>query len=232
MLPTGQKWGETMGITHAVVAGECLSSIAAAHGFADYRTVYDDAGNVDLRRLRPNPNIIYPGDVVHIPDKEPKAIPCSTGATHRFRLKTRRDLLKIVVQDSLGEALANKPYVLIIDAERIRGRTSAIGLVSTHVPLHSASAILQVWMNDEDAGNPDLGRDFVLSIGGLDPVLETTGVQARLNNLGYPCGPVDGVHGDATAAAVREFQVDNGLPATGELDGATRSKLEELHDDA
>ncbi len=48
--------------------------------------------------------------------------------------------------------------------------------------------------------------------------------QQKLTNLGYPTRP-DGIHGDATRRAIREFQQDRGLRQTGRLD---RRTLEEL----
>ena len=40
-------------------------------------------------------------------------------------------------------------------------------------------------------------------------------VQSSLNNLGYAAGPVDGVLGSRTRAAIRAYQMDSGLPASG-----------------
>ena len=40
-------------------------------------------------------------------------------------------------------------------------------------------------------------------------------VQSALQELGYQTGPIDGVVGPATKAAIRRFQIDAGLPATG-----------------
>ena len=52
-------------------------------------------------------------------------------------------------------------------------------------------------------------------------------VQARLLELGYSPGPADGIYGEATAAAVRAFEVDRQLPADGSVDARTRQALEE-----
>ena len=49
--------------------------------------------------------------------------------------------------------------------------------------------------------------------------------QRRLAVLGYGLSPPDGILGGATGRALREFQRDRGLPATGRLD---RDTLEEL----
>ena len=54
---------------YTVVAGDCLSSIAARHGFSNWRIVYDAPENADFRAKRPNPNVIYAGDVLFIPNQ-------------------------------------------------------------------------------------------------------------------------------------------------------------------
>jgi peptidoglycan hydrolase-like protein with peptidoglycan-binding domain len=49
--------------------------------------------------------------------------------------------------------------------------------------------------------------------------------QEALRAQGFDPGPVDGVPGPRTDAAVRDFQKKNGLPVTGRLDDATASRL-------
>jgi hypothetical protein len=50
-------------------------------------------------------------------------------------------------------------------------------------------------------------------------------LQARLDELGYPLGALDGRYGPATAAAVRAFQTDNGLDTDGIAGPATFGAL-------
>jgi len=52
--------------------------------------------------------------------------------------------------------------------------------------------------------------------------------QERLNQLGYDAGTADGVMGSKTQSALRAFQSDYNLPATGRLDGATSHALQNL----
>jgi len=66
--------------THVVVEGENLSKIAAAEGFRDFRKLYDAPENAELRKKRPNPNLIRPGDEVVIPDRKPVAVKISPGS--------------------------------------------------------------------------------------------------------------------------------------------------------
>ena len=49
--------------------------------------------------------------------------------------------------------------------------------------------------------------------------------QKKLNELGYDAGKPDGIWGKKTTEAVKSFQTDNGLPATGQLDGLTIFRL-------
>ncbi len=50
-------------------------------------------------------------------------------------------------------------------------------------------------------------------------------VQGRLKELGHDPGPVDGRLGPQTQAALKAFQTDYGLAATGEIDAETRAAL-------
>lgn len=66
------------------------------------------------------------------------------------------------------------------------------------------------------------------------PVLQTgssgeavSALQRRLKELGYFSGTSDGVFGDATLAAIRRFQMANGLSETGTADRATQFRLNE-----
>ena len=49
--------------------------------------------------------------------------------------------------------------------------------------------------------------------------------QVRLTRLGYSPGPIDGDFGPRTSRAIRDYQIDNGLPVTGRLDFPTRESL-------
>lgn len=50
-------------------------------------------------------------------------------------------------------------------------------------------------------------------------------VQKRLTELGYEVGPIDGIMGDKTRKAIRNFQEGSGLVINGEIDDATINKL-------
>jgi peptidoglycan hydrolase-like protein with peptidoglycan-binding domain len=54
----------------------------------------------------------------------------------------------------------------------------------------------------------------------------TVALQTELQAAGYDPGPIDGVYGPQTVAAVKKLQTDNGLPATGFVDMATALALD------
>ena len=73
-----------------------------------------------------------------------------------------------------------------------------------------------------------------LQLGHLNPLSDTedggvSGAQARLRNLGYRPGLIDGRLGPKTRAALRQYQEDLGLEVTGELTDETASALVDDH---
>ena len=59
----------------------------------------------------------------------------------------------------------------------------------------------------------------------LEPAQVIANVQAELLRLGYDPGSVDGEYGPATRQALLDYQRDNGLPVTGEIDEDTLNAL-------
>jgi lipoprotein-anchoring transpeptidase ErfK/SrfK len=57
------------------------------------------------------------------------------------------------------------------------------------------------------------------------PVASTLEMQVELHRRGFSCGPIDGVAGAQTAAALRAFQRGAGIRETGTLDAPTRELL-------
>ena len=63
------------------------------------------------------------------------------------------------------------------------------------------------------------------TITGERPVRSFLEAQIALARLAISCGPIDGAVGAQTRAALRAFQLDNELPATGDLDAETKEAL-------
>ena len=179
-----------MSRTHSVQQGECLSSIAARYGFRDYRAVYDHPDNARLRALRPNPNVVRPGDRVQIPDVDETGRSGQTTQRHRYEVPTHQVRLRITLKDGWDRTLAGKPYRLRCAGRTVENSTSAAGLLEERIPADAEEGELTVWSGEE----PGAGACYTctLLIGHLDPEDTVEGVQARLRNLGFYTGEVDG----------------------------------------
>lgn len=206
---------------HTVKQGECMSSIAFAHGFF-WQTVWSHADNAALKASRESPFVLKPGDVVNIPDLRVRTVDAATDARHVFRRRGVPAKLRLRLLE-MDEPLADLPYVLTYGTTRVEGRTSAEGVVEAYVPPDMPAARLTV-------GEGEAMRVYDIAPRNLNPVEEVDGLQARLTNLGYYGGPIDGELTAATISAIERFQRDHDLEATGKADEATRSALSDLHD--
>lgn len=52
---------------HVIQPGEYLSLISARHGLSSWRAIYDHPQNAGFRVLRPDPDVVQPGDRVFVP---------------------------------------------------------------------------------------------------------------------------------------------------------------------
>jgi hypothetical protein len=215
--------------THEIQQGEYLAKIAENYGFPDWKVIWDDPGNEDLRNNRQDPNVLYPGDKLYIPDFDDKIVSAATGNRHRFVLTRTQLKLKLVLADHDGKAIQSAGYTLKVGDQQLEGTTGSDGSLEELIP------------NDVEDGEltlTDLGITIPLKIGHLDPILNRednsaiiSGLQARLNNLGFYCGDVDGELGPMTTAALQAFQekVMGREDADGNPDSDTLDKLLSEH---
>jgi hypothetical protein len=202
---------------HVVSQGECLASIAAANGFA-WKTIWNHPDNADLKAERKNPNVLYPDDVVVIPDKQPKEESVATEQTHRFKRKGVPAMLKICLLNN-GQPRKNLSWKANIDGNWQEGNTDSDGNLEIKLEPGCESGLLRL----ED------GTEYQLQLRELDPVDTVSGVQGRLNNLGYDCGPVDGKQNEPTTEAIKAFQGDCQLKVDGTISDEFCAKLKEIH---
>jgi Putative peptidoglycan binding domain len=215
---------EKLSTDHVVKQGEHLSQIAELYGFRDYRTVWNDPANAQLRANRANPNVLMPGDVVHVPDRLRKQESVSTDHTHRFTLSGRRLMLRLALRDFGNEPLANAKCVITIAGVAKELNTNAKG----HVEMPIAADVTEATVAFDDPSLP-FDLSVPIRVGYLDPVAERSGQRARLSNLGYITRPLDKVDESYFAAVVQEFQCDFGLKVTGVCDSPTQIKLKDVH---
>jgi hypothetical protein len=211
---------------HVVQQGECLSSIAADYGFSDWHAIYDHAANADLRAVRPDPNVLYPGDQLFIPDIAPIEKDCQTDARHVFVIVDTPTYLNVRLQDPAKRPLKSVPYKLSVGSLQFEGNTDGDGWVRRKIDASAESGTLMVWPN------PDDREEFVVwqvMLGHLDPLETVTGIKGRLKNLGYYDGEMNDEQDDEYDSAVRQFQQDNDLVVDGIVGPKTRGKLKDEH---
>jgi N-acetylmuramoyl-L-alanine amidase len=205
-----------------VKAGECLSSISDRAGHL-WQTIWNHPSNSDLKQSRGDPHILFPGDQVFVPPICERVEYAATDQRHTYIRKCNLAKLRIVVKD-LDEPVASQPYSLNVDGQWFTGVTDNAGQLELEIRPGAQKGHLIV-------GEGDDVLEYDFELGTLDPPDSITGIQARLGNLGYDVGPVDGIHGPKTTAAVEEFCAEYEIdpPDEGEITQAFCDKLAQEH---
>jgi N-acetylmuramoyl-L-alanine amidase len=210
---------------HTVKQGEHIGRIADQYGFHTYQVIWDHPANAELKTKRRNPNVLFPGDQVQIPDKEAKRETRPTSQRHRFQIRETELVLRLVAEDVWGKAVADADCELRIEGEVYRLTSDAEGLIQHPVLPSSENGELII----NDSKTPWKDQTVKLRIGHLHPVEEVTGQVGRLNNLGYYAGGVNTTDERLLQSAIEEFQCDHGLAVDGKCGPDTQKKLLEVH---
>ncbi len=208
---------------HTVAQGETLLRIAKQYGYQTSKALYNHPSNAEFKALRPDPNLIYPGDKITIPPKKEKFMPLRASSINTFVVQNEKEYFRLQVSYDDGDDITGKRVVLNIGSQTIDTVLQSDGLI-------------EVELNNNDAltGNVDLylkagettpTKSFAVQIGNLDPIDTLSGVQGRCNMLGFNCGKVDGINGAKTKAGVREFQQAQQLQVDGIAGPVTKSRL-------
>ena len=210
---------------YTVKQGDHLSSIAKAFGFSDYHTIWNDANNAALKKKRQNPNVLFPGDLLYIPDRQLRVEARNTDMRHKFVLHRPTVTLRLTLEDALERPIANANCDLLLDGKVLHVTTDGDGRIEQPIRPEARSAILTI----NDAQTPFNGEQIAIKIGDLDPAGEVSGQVARLDNLGYQPGDGTPNDSDQFESAVQEFQCDNGLTVDGICGQLTQAKLKQVH---
>jgi len=210
---------------HNVIQGETIISIAGRYGF-NWETLWNHGDNAELKQKRQDPGILLPGDVVVIPEIAPKTVSAEMCNRHRFRLSKQLAIFRVKVEDSAGKPCPGKKFLLEIGTLKIEGVTDGGALIELKIPAQAQQGKLTVWLEDEH----QTILNWNLKLGHLNPINSISGIQARLSNLGFPVGEINGQIGPQTTSAILTFQIVHGLTASGVVDNQLMQKLKELHD--
>ncbi|MEA2343250.1 MAG: hypothetical protein QOF63_1419, partial [Thermoanaerobaculia bacterium] len=210
---------------YVVQQGDSIVSIACAAGLLP-ETVWSDAANAALKELRKNGELLLPGDRLTVSPIRPKLLDRATGNRHVFRRKNVPATVTLYLLDDEGAPFAGKKYEASIEEVVHSGTTGDDGKIDVPIEPGSREGELKVWLEEPGLPSPWICD---LRLGELYPIEHTLGVQQRLSNLGLYVGDLDGEPGPATKAAVTAFQTEQKLTANGEIDQATRDKLDEVH---
>lgn len=207
-------------LRHTVRRGESIISLSNQYGIPA-RKIWDHPDNRPLRERGRTMSILYPGDIVTIPERETREASAATERRHRFSCRGRTTWLRLRFLDK-GRARAGEPYELHVEGRRFTGDLDSEGKLEVRVPADAGEGILLL-------GGSTSRQSIRIRVGHLDPLDENDGVRKRLQNLGLLGRGGDDPSGERMRSALRRFQKMQGLAVTGSLDDATRNKLIEVH---
>lgn len=206
---------------HHVTGTEDLEQVLATEypGTA-IEDVLNEPSNAALFAIRGS-HMLAEGDQLTIPAMAPAEAPrfkVTLSSTNRFRYEARLRPLVLALRDTSGAAITGEAWRLQHGDSFLEGSTDGDGMLRVNIPV--------AWRNLELIVGERRRR---IRVAALDPVGKLRGIQARLRNLGYNVGPIDGRFGPRTSRALAAFQSAHGLALSGHSDANTRAKLVEVY---
>lgn len=216
-------------IPYVIRQGDYMTKLAHLRGF-DAEEIWKDAKNDSIRAIRPNMDILAPGDIVYLPKEPKEGLEFTKESTNKYKAIVPKIDLTVTFVDDEGQPLADQVYVLeglerageaAAGAPKEEHKTDGGGVAKFTVPVTVREVTVKFTKRN---------IAFVMRVGDMDPEDESTGIQKRLVNLGYlpPELPRD-AEAAYMPSAVRSFQKDKGLPITGALDADTIKALKDAH---
>jgi hypothetical protein len=187
---------------YVIRQGDHLAKLAYKFGF-DADTVWNDPANADLRKVRSDPNMLWPTDVVYIPDPvAPLMTALTPGSTNNFVSTSPTVDVSLKFTDPERQS---QPYTITELPQLTNLTTGPDGTTTFQVPV-SESSVTLVFTSD--------GAAFVCNIGQLDPINTLSGIVQRLQNLGLldPAGLYDSSNLDAIRSGLRALREGQSPP--------------------
>ncbi len=184
--------------------------------------VWNASANEELRSSGRDPNILAPGDVLRIPSQGAAPPRITPGGTHRYKANVPTVPVRVRLADGRGPAQNKACRVFGLGAEQAL-TTDGDGVLEIVVPIHIDTVDIEI------EGAPGRRR---VRIGHMDPADQLSGIQKRLEHLGYYSEAEARMSGNiesALVSAILAFQLREGLQASGEVNDETRERLVSLH---
>lgn len=205
---------------YTVKQGDCFSIIAKRYGFL-LKTLWNHPSNAALQQKRKSPNVLFPGDVIFIPDNELKEENGATEQEHVFVLRADETKLQLRMLRE-DKPRSGVKFSLKIGEKTVEAETDDDGWIKETIPAAAKTGKLLLLPGTEEE------EEYELLLGHLDPPEKKSGVADRLQNLGFFFDFED-EDDEAVKYALEGFQGKYELTETGEADAATVNKLKELH---
>jgi len=209
--------------THVVRSGDCITSIAHAHGFLA-RTIWEAEENRDLVRLRKCGATLAVGDIVYIPARTIRRLTVQPGQRLRIRRLGVPEMFRPRFLDARGQPRAGLAFIAHVrDANDtpladVSGVTNDTGHAVVRIP--PDATFVEIDFLDDLFDGP-----HIFALGTLPPVDTAAGMISRLNGLGYDCGEVGSVVTERAAESLRRFRIHAGLAPEGGFDQLAQDAL-------
>lgn len=209
---------------YVIQQGDYLAKLAFRLGF-DANAVWNAPENRALRDLRPSSDLLQPGDILQVPPPSPAGPSLTSGTSNEYAAEVPTVDVALLMQDPEGTILKDEPCEIAGLAAGAGGSptpetTDGEGVLALKVP---------VTLREIEVHLPRLNVTLHVLVGDMDPENERSGVQKRLQNMGYGYFDPDVDPDEALAGAVRAFQASNGLEPSGQVDDATRKAIRESY---
>src|SRR5262249_32368030 len=163
-----------------------------------------DPSNAELKAKRPNPDLLYPGDIINIPDKEEQPSPMAQGTANGYAADIPKVKITLVFVND-GQPMASEPFT-VEGLDPTDGTTDGSGSADFDVPVIVKEFTVKFTKQP---------YAYKVMVANIDPVTEDSGVLQRLVNLGYFRRASDREDAEAFAGAVAAYQREKGMTVTG-----------------
>lgn len=207
------------GTVYTIRQGDHLAAISARHGFGTSATIWSHPRNAEIASVR-DPNVLFEGDEIFLPDKTTGVAFRDTGSEHAFQVVAETLYLRLRLLDPFGKPRSGVGCLIGVGGgdDYEESVSDGDGKVAREIDamVHHAAV--------ESAAD---AAEIPLLVGHLDPLGEESGYRARLYNMGYLLDPFG--DDDEMRIALEDFQADQELATTGTLDAPTLAAIGAAH---